>query len=368
MTWVPHGLSDQIKRGRVPVVAAGVIGLILISNPRMRAGWNAELNTLLWFCFAYFTLEWALRIRDCMRSKRPLAQLVSIEHAIDALAVVPITLAFAAGFASASVWLLGVLWLLKLEPAMAAFALLSRVAASEARPLISVGVLFFMGLIVAAVAIHVAERHAQPEAFGTLADGLYWAITTLTTTGYGDLVPITKLGRLIAGLVMICGIAVFGLWIGILATGFAQESRRVDFLRSWELVANSPFFKGLSPPEIIEIAGMLKRWDAPAGTVVIREGREGDCMYFIAAGQAEVRRKDQTFELRPPAFFGEMALLGEGVRTATVVTTSPATLLRLDRLDFRVFLARHPQLAHVIEGEAVQRAKRNVEASAHQDG
>jgi len=58
-------------------------------------------------------------------------------------------------------------------------------------------------------------------------------------------VPITPLGRLIAALVMICGLGVFGLWTGILATGFAAETRRDNFLKTWESVSKVPFFAAL---------------------------------------------------------------------------------------------------------------------------
>ena len=61
---------------------------------------------------------------------------------------------------------------------------------------------------------------------------MWWAVATLTSTGYGDVVPITPAGLFVASIVMISGLAVFGLGIGILATGFANESRRDNFLKT----------------------------------------------------------------------------------------------------------------------------------------
>jgi hypothetical protein len=89
---------------------------------------------------------------------------------------------------------------------------------------------------------------------------LWWAVTTLTTTGYGDAVPETALGRLIAGMVLISGLDVFGLWTGILATGFAAEHRRREFIRNWDLVTSVPFLRNLDAPAIIELTRMLRRW------------------------------------------------------------------------------------------------------------
>ena len=82
---------------------------------------------------------------------------------------------------------------------------------------------FVFVLVMAAIAMHLAERDAQPAAFGTLVNSLYWAVTTLTTTGYGDLIPVTPLGRLVAGFVMISGLAVFGLWTGIWRPGSRRK-------------------------------------------------------------------------------------------------------------------------------------------------
>ncbi|MFZ8292018.1 potassium channel family protein, partial [Staphylococcus aureus] len=80
-------------------------------------------------------------------------------------------------------------------------------------------IMFGIVLIAAATLAHIAERADQPEVFGSIPKALWWAIVTLTTTGYGDVVPQTAFGRIIAGFVMISGIGVLALLAGILATG-----------------------------------------------------------------------------------------------------------------------------------------------------
>ena len=150
----------------------------------------------------------------------------------------------------------------------------------------------------------------------------------------------------------------FGLWTGILATGFAAETRRRDFVRTWEFVAKVPFFKPLSPAAIIEIARMLRPIDVAERTVIVRKGRQGDCMYFIAEGLVEVAGAG--VQLGAGAFFGEMALLGDGTRTATVTAVVPTTLLVLELTDYRIFAAHYPELARAVEEEAARRrAERN---------
>ena len=157
-------------------------------------------------------------------------------------------------------------------------------------------------------------------------------------------------------MVMICGIATFGLWTGILATGFANESRRRNFIETWDLVSKVPFFQTLDPTAITEITHMLRRVEVPERTAVIRRGRVGDCMYFIAAGEVEVDIEPTPVRLGVGAFFGELALLGDSIRTANVATTKPSTLLILDLADFRKLMA------HYAEARPCHRCRRQTAA------
>ena len=180
---------------------------------------------------------------------------------IDVAAVLPIPIALLAGVPPDTAWLLASLWMFKLAAVFPGLSLLGRIIKLEARPLASVLIIFLIVLMLAAVALHLLERAGQPDRFGSLPMSMWWAVTTLTTTGYGDAVPETALGRLIAGVVMICGLGVFGLWTGILATGFAAEHRRREFIRNWDLVTSVPFLRNLDAPSIIELTRMLRRLD-----------------------------------------------------------------------------------------------------------
>jgi voltage-gated potassium channel len=348
------GFTDSARN---IVLAAGLLCIVALPLNLPYAEWR-WIDVVLWLCLGFFALEWGLHLWDWSRSGHLRARLLSVQHLADVIAVVPILVALALGLPATTAWLLGAFWLLKLPGATSGFALLGHAFVAEAKPIASVVKVFAFVLVMAAVAMHLVERDAQPAAFGTLPNALYWAVTTLTTTGYGDIVPVTPLGRMIAGFVMISGLAVFGLWTGILATGFAAETRRRDFVRTWEFVAKVPFFKPLSPAAIIEIARMLRPIDVAERTVIVRKGRQGDCMYFIAEGLVEVAGAG--VQLGAGAFFGEMALLGDGTRTATVAAVVPTTLLVLELTDYRIFAAHYPELARAVEDEAARRrAERN---------
>jgi len=278
---------------------------------------------------------------------------------VDVLAVLPVPIALLCGLPPPTAWLFASLWVVKLAQYSSGFAQLGRVFVLEAKALASVLVLFLIALFLASAAMHVIERDGQPVAFGSLPAALWWAVVTLTTTGYGDEVPQTHLGHLVGAMVMICGIATFGLWTGILATGFAAESRRRRFIQTWDLVSKVPFFQSLDPAAFTEITHMLRRVEVPARTAIIRRGRVGDCMYFIAEGEVQVDVSPTPVRLGAGAFFGEMALLGDLIRSANVSTTEASTLLILDLADFRTLMAHHAELARAIDAEGRRRQSDN---------
>jgi len=324
--------------------------------PDLRADVRSWLQIGLWCCLGFFTFELVIRSWPRPGSERHSNYLLSAAGLIDVLALLPIPVALLVGVPPETAWLLASLWLLKLTNFAPGLSLLGRVISLEAKSLESVLVIFLIVLLLAGMALHVLERAGQPAKFGSLPLSLWWAVTTLTTTGYGDAVPETFLGRVIAAMVMICGLGVFGLLTGILATGFTAEHRRRDFIRNWDLVTRVPFLRNLNPAAIVELTRMLRRLDLAERTVVVRRGRPGDCMYFIVSGEVEVQLEPRPIRLGPGSFFGEIALLEGGPRTATVVTTIPSTFLILEVSDFRAFTALNPDLARAVEAEATRRA------------
>lgn len=363
---LPHHIEEllvlpgPLRRGidrllRYFVLAVGLMTMTVITVPGLSTRAWILLTVILWCCLGFFAIELTIKCWPRAGAKAALGYLFTPVGIVDLLAVLPIPIGLLIGMPARSAWLLASLWLLKLAPEVPGLSLLGRVIALEARSLASVFVIFLIVLVLSSVALHVLESADQPQQFGSLPASLWWAVTTLTTTGYGDAVPQTFLGRIIAGIVMICGLGVFGLWAGILATGFAAEHRRRDYLRNWNLVTSVPFLRDLDPPAIVDLTRMLRRIDLPEHSIVVRRGRPGDCMYFIVSGEVEVRLEPKPVRLGAGSFFGEFALLDSSPRTATVVTSQPSTFLILEVYDFHAFTAQHPELAEAIEKEAKRR-------------
>ncbi len=349
----------NMTRPAYVAVAAGIAVMVLLTvDPAYEAA-HHWVDAVLWACLAFFVFEWLVRLRHAVRSQRGLAYTLSFRGMVDAVAAAAIPLALVFGANPKSAWLFGVFWVLKLVPGIPGLRQLRRVLVVESGPLLSVLVIFLMVVFLSSVAEYFLERDVQPATFGSVPAALWWAVVTMTTTGYGDVVPITPLGRIVSALVMISGLGVFGLWTGILATGFAAETRRDNFLKTWETVSKVPFFATLGPAAIADVTHMLRTMDLPPRAMIIRKGAHGDCMYFIADGEVEVDLPGKKVSLGEGAFFGEMALLGNNLRSANITTTRMSRLLVLDLVDFRLLMARHPDLAATIDAEAKRRALEN---------
>ncbi len=81
-----------------------------------------------------------------------------------------------------------------------------------------------MLLVVASSAMYIVEHPAQPEVFPSIPETMWWGVITLTTVGYGDVVPVTGLGQLVGAVVAVLGIGMFALPAALIATGFSAAT------------------------------------------------------------------------------------------------------------------------------------------------
>jgi voltage-gated potassium channel len=86
--------------------------------------------------------------------------------------------------------------------------------------------ILFIMLIIASSGMYLVEKDAQPEKFGSIPKAMWWSIVTLTTVGYGDVYPITTLGKFFGSVIIILGIGTVALPSGILASAFSEHTRR----------------------------------------------------------------------------------------------------------------------------------------------
>ena len=332
------------------LAAPGLLAVAALTSPNISERTRLALVAVLAVIWGAYLLQMAAtllkRRAGDLRDRTPAI-------AIDVLAVmVPLAAFLLVGTPDWSLYC--AVWLLKPLRDSTFFPVLGRVLANEARNLIGVTTLFGVVLFGVALAGYVIERDIQPEKFGSIPQSMWWAVVTLSTTGYGDEIPQSFAGRVLAGAVMMSGIGIFALWAGILATGFYQEVRRGEFVRNWQLVAGVPLFQKLGPAVLVEIVAALRPRTVPAGAVICRVGEPGDRMFFVVEGRVTVATPNPV-ELGPGAFFGEMALISGEPRMATVSAATAVSLLSLHAVDFQMLCSSSPEIAEIIRKTALER-------------
>jgi len=171
-------------------------------------------------------------------------------------------------------WLrvLRLLRVLKLARYVPALGLFAQVVRNERRPLIAALVVMPVLLLLNSAVMYAIERETQPQSFSSIPHVMWWCIVTMASVGYGDMTPLSTQGKVFGGFVMLLGIAMFAVPAGILATGFAAEIRKRDFVVTWQMVAKLPLFTRLDASRIAEIASLLKRQVVPAQYAIVRRG------------------------------------------------------------------------------------------------
>ena len=189
---------------------------------------------------------------------------------------------------------------------------------------------------------------AQPEAFGSIPQAMWWGLATLTTVGYGDVTPISVAGKLFGGLIMVLGIGMFALPAGILATAFGTEIRKREFVVTWNMVASVPLFSQLNALRNSEIVDLLEMKVMPPRSTIVAKGDKADVMYFISVGEVEVDILPEPQRLEAGDFFGEIALLKDGERTATITAVTECQLLVLSVGAFKRHLTGKPEVRETL--------------------
>jgi voltage-gated potassium channel len=343
-----------MSRLLILLVLVNVAAVVLESVPRYEAVYGGAFIGIEIVSTVVFTLEYSLRIwaaaehapyRRMTPTRARLRYVLSTDGLIDFVSVLPFWLAFVVPFEFRVILLLRIVRFLKLARYSPAMRSLLEALYAERRALFGSVVILFGATLITASFIHLAERDAQPDKFGTIPDAMWWSIVTLGTIGYGDAVPVTPLGKLIAAVTIICGIVMIALPVGIIATAFSDQIHRRDFVVTWSMVARVPLFDGLDATAIAQIMRLLRAQTADAGDIVARRGDTAHSMYFIANGEVVVELEGNHLTLGVGQFFGEIAVLRRARRSAAVRATTRTNLLVLNASDFHVLLEQEPRIA-----------------------
>ena len=346
----------------VLIIILDVTTTVLASVPDYDTRFGSLFTAVKIFAVTVFAVEYLARLWSVPgHSQRQLSPLrARIEFVfsslgiIDLMAFLPAVIALAAG-AHSTLLMLAVLPFFKLVRYSPAMRSLLTAIHAERRTLIGCLVILAGAMLLFGSLLYAIERDVQPDKFGTIPQGMWWAIVTLGTVGYGDVVPVTPLGKFVSVFTIICGFAMIALPVAIISTAFAEEVKRRDFIVTWGMLARVPLFSHLTAGEIADIMRLLRARSIEPGEILVRRGEPATSMYFITAGEVEIALPNQHVRLSDGTFFGEIALLHRTKRSGTVIATRKTRLLVLDAQDFHALIERVPALAAHVKKTAKAR-------------
>ena len=360
--------DDQASRAFdaciIALITLNIAAFVAETVPELSAAYGWWFRAFEVLSVVVFTIEYGLRIWTAvempflarMQPWRARLHLATRGYLIiDLLAILPFYLGGLLGLDLRVLRVLRLLRFFKLSRYSPAMHTLLRVLRNEQRSLMGAGLLLVAALLLSATGMYYIEGSAQPDKFGSVPHAAYWAMTTLTTVGYGDAAPITPLGKLWSMVTMLCGLCVLALPVAIISSGFAQEVGRRDFVVTWSLMSRIPLLAELDAREVAKVMPLLHAHNLPPNVEVIPDGESCKAMYFVAAGQVRLKSADQEHTYLTGDFFGVVPMLDGMASEGAFITLSRCRLLKLFREDFHRLETTNPDIAQHIRTTAARR-------------
>ena len=368
---VGDGPSRWVDRFLVVLILVNLVAVALESLPDLETAYAPIFDAIEAFSLVVFTIEYFLRLwsavehgpyRHLRHMRARMKYALSPAGIIDLVAVLPFWLALFVPDALRVILVFRIVRFLKIARYSPAMRSLLEVLYRERRALVGSFTILLGTALVAAALMYLAERHVQPDKLGTIPDAMWWAIVTLSTIGYGDVVPVTPLGKLVAIISVFLGMIMIALPVGIIATAFAEQIHRREFIVTWGMIARVPLFAELDASEIADVMQLLRARVAQADEVIVRAGDAAHSMYFIADGEVEIiiKGRKEPLRLGVGQFFGEVAVLRRARRSATAVALTRTSLLVLAAQDLHALMQRDTRIAARIKDVVEKRVGREV--------
>lgn len=241
-----HNLLDEpnrIDRWAVlvqAVIAASIIintlAIVLFTVPSINDRYECLLTPIITICVGIFTIEYLLRLWSCTsarlmkdRIRDRVRYALGLYQIIDLISIVPFLIPSVAPRHLALVRTLRIVSIFKLGRYSRYSSSLDQLTRVLLRKQEIFGIMiFFLVFIVlfSSTIMYLVEHPVQPDKFSSIPAAMWWAIMTVTTVGYGDIIPVTPLGKIIGSVCTVTGVLVLALPSAILATGFIEEREK----------------------------------------------------------------------------------------------------------------------------------------------
>lgn len=232
-------LARFIDLGLIVLISLNVLAVVLESVQSLNATSPELFHTFEVFSVMVFTVEYLARVWSAVDNpwrvdhEHPIKGRVRYMFTgmaiIDLVAIAPFYLSMFIGADLRILRALRLLRIFKLTRYSSAMTLLLQVFREESRTIFAAMFVSMLLVFVASTLAYIFEHTVQPEVFSSIPAAMYWAIITMTTVGYGDMVPVTLVGKILGALIGILGLGMVALPAGILASGFnnALHRRRI---------------------------------------------------------------------------------------------------------------------------------------------
>ena len=221
----------------VVLILLNVTAVMLETVQTLRDKYHDFFYYFDWFSVGIFTIEYLLRVWSSNHDPKyrhsiygRLKYMVSPAALIDLMAILPAYVHVIVGLDLRVLRILRLLRffrLFRLTAYTKAAHVVLNVFKSRFKELMLAFILTVFLIIIASCLVYFAEHDAQPDKFSSIPATIWWAVVTLTTVGYGEIYPITVVGKFFAIIVMLSGIALLALPAGIITAGFLDESRKL---------------------------------------------------------------------------------------------------------------------------------------------
>lgn len=230
-------LDKVINSVIITLIILNVIAVILETVPSIHEPYTEFFSIFDFVSVVIFSIEYVFRVWSSnhdVKNKHPfrvrLKYMLTTGALIDLLAILPYYIHVVVGLdlrVLRILRLLRFLRLFRLTAYMKSAKMIKNVFRTKASDLKLSLVLILFLIIISASLVYFAEHLVQPEVFTSIPATFWWATVTLTTVGYGDMIPVTMLGKILTGVLALSGIAILALPAGIITAGFLEETRKL---------------------------------------------------------------------------------------------------------------------------------------------
>ena len=227
--------SQTLNLLLILLITMNVVAIFLetvdpIHEQYQQAFWYFEVFSVVIFTIEYLARVWSsidlVETHDASPVLGRIRYMLTPIALIDLIAILPFYLSLYLTIDLRFLRVLRLLRLFKLTRYSPALGALLDVVQKESEALLAAFVVLLTMLVISSGGIYLLENELQPETFGSMPHSMWWAIVTLTTVGYGDVVPLTTMGKMFAGFIGLIGIGMIALPAAIMASGFAENIHR----------------------------------------------------------------------------------------------------------------------------------------------